>query len=130
MTLTAAKTTRLKWAINQDLIKTGVTLERLRLLSKLGFFDDWPEAEQQRTERVLNAYADTFACLNREPHTADEAAMMRAQIDGNLEFIHDFLASEPAYLREPEFSEILLKTVLISSEKGGLIEKQREVGHK
>ncbi len=129
MTLTTAKTTRLNWAINQDLIKTGVTLERLRLLSKLGFFDDWPEAEQQRAERVLNAYAGTMVCLNREPQTADEAAMIRAGIEGNLALITGFLASDPPYLREPEFSEMLRKAVLVAAERGGSIKEQREVGH-
>jgi hypothetical protein len=122
----AARTNRHQWVTHQDLIKTGVTLERLRLLSKLGCFDVWPEAEQQRTERVLGAYADTLECINREPKTADEAAMTRARIDENLEVINDFLATEPSYLCEPEFSEVLLRSAVETSTQD--VPTERQIG--
>ncbi len=120
--------TRLQWALNQDLLQIGATLERLRVLSTLGFFDDGPAAEHQRAARVLGAYADTLACFKREVHTADEATILRARIEGNLALVTSFLAHDPAYLREPEFSVMLRQTVLASAEKGGSIEEQREVG--
>ncbi len=117
----------LKWVSNQDLIQAGATLERLRVLSTLGVCDTWPEAEQACAERVLDVYANTLACLNHEAQAVDEAAQMRAQIDSNLALIIDFLASDPPYLREPEFSALLLKTVLGSLARA--IEQHREVGH-
>ncbi len=123
-----AETARLKWALNQDLIPIGVTLERLRLLSTLGRFDTWPEAEHQRVERVLDAFAETLAYLNSEPQTTDEVVTIQAGIERNLEVFYKFLASDPAYLAEPEFSVMLRQTVLASAKKGGPIEQQREVG--
>jgi hypothetical protein len=129
MPMHAVRTNRHQWVTNQDLIKSGVTLERLRLLSKLGCFDVWPEAEQQRAEHVLGAYADTLECINREPKTADEAAITRARIDENLEVINDFLATEPSYLCEPEFSEVLLRTALETSKQDVPMEQRIEVAH-
>ncbi len=121
------KINRHQWVTNQNLITTGVTLERLRLLSKMGFFDNWPEAEQQRAESALDAYADTLECINRESKTADEAALTRARIDGNLEVISDFLVSDPKYLCEPEFSDALLRVAVIEPKKGDEpVERQRE----